>query len=244
MKSALVFTGLGLFIAFTPWSASAAEPDVCTFQRTARVSSPPDPAKVLKMRELSPGEDDKVTSERACAKTYAYQIVGAPDLDLLMAASTADIRKNLDALRSAFDGKHVVRTKADEYRELLIKKGWQREQVVLWGSYLLMRKAYQEGDLALVRSEADRLRGEFDMQATKVLEWDKAQNATYYSSPVLKNMIVGLDYAARIRKPGMTAADTKQLRTSYLKDRPAIQPFSRFAFSPDKVMFASLCGDN
>lgn len=243
MKRTLVSTALGLVIAFTPWATSAAEPDVCAFQRTARNSPPPDPEKVLPMRELSPG-DDAVFTERACAKTYAYQIVGAPDLDLLMAASTADIRKNLDALRSAFDGKQVVRTEADRHRDHFIRKGWQREQVILWGSYLLLRKAYQEGDLALVRSEADKLRGEFDMQATNVREWDKAQNATYYSSPVLKNMIIGLDYAARIRKPGLTAAAIKQIRISYLKDRPAIQPFSHFAFSPDKVMFASLCGEN
>lgn len=238
--------------------AYALEPvkELCRLQSKASVTKPPGPGDLLKMREMSKAEEEAILKKRACLQSYAQQFPGG--LEKMMASTYADIKANLVDLRTAFPPRTANELRAayssprtttsamgeaDTFRRLLVNHGWDREQVLLWGSLFMIRAAYREGDYDAALVESEKVRNEFGLKAEKLQFWDELQEHTYFSPQALRNMIVAVEFLAKVRKPGSERKEMEGVVAEYMRDREALIPFANFVGNPDSVMFRGLCGN-
>lgn len=214
--------------------------EMCNLQKAAAV--PKDPSAVLKSRKLSKDEEKKLSNARACVQSYAHQFPGG--LDALRKFDPKPLKANLDSLRAAFDNTRNLPFDADNplsVRMAYIRNGWDREQVLLFGSQLLIRAHYQRGEYESALTAISELRKEYPIVVRQVV-WDEMQEHTYFSADTLRNMIASVEYLARVRLPGQTKAAMAQVVDAYMKDRSNLDPLGSFALNPDATMFRGYCG--
>jgi hypothetical protein len=215
---------------------------MCAFYKKS--SQKVEPGAGLKVRELSEAEKKKIQRERACVQTYAAQFPGG--LDEMQNASLDDLKRNLDLLERWLkghrpsSGKNKDARQADEFRSILVEK-WDREQPILWGTAFYMRRAYSEGEWEAVLAAASKVRQEFGLKTEPLASWDSAEENTYFSKTTLRNMIVGMEYSAKVRKPGNNRSTIQAIAKQYMGDRESIYPISAYAFNPDETVFKPLC---
>lgn len=223
--------------------AEATAKDMCAIYAKSAVIVEPD--KALKMRELSKEAKEVAHTKWACVQSYGQQFPGG--LDAMKAAKIEDLQSNLKVLRTYFDkrARFVAipdgDSKDDRVRKIHIEDGWDREQVILWGTYFLLRQAYSDANYDLVLIETEKIRKEFGLKVARLEYWDKVQGATYFSPQALRNMIVGLEYATRAKKPGNTRKDAARLAQMYMADRDAIAPLAAYGNNPDAVVLRAVC---
>ncbi|MEJ7804546.1 MAG: hypothetical protein WKG03_01305 [Telluria sp.] len=213
---------------------------MCEIHQRASANEPLAPEAVLKKRALTPTVEERLSHQRACVKSYAHQFPGG--LETMMEASPADFKQNLQALRAAFDQPGSAATDGNaDVRARYIKGGWSRKQVLLWGSAFMIRLAYRAGDYDGVIAEAAKARKEFNLKPAKLDYWDAMEEHTYFSPEALGNMIISLEYQAKVRRPGTSKADMKSIAADYMRDRDALMPLARFVNNPDAVVFRGIC---
>jgi len=216
--------------------------EMCKLQKAAAV--PKDPSAVLKSRKLSKEEEKRFSDARACVKTYANQFPGG--LDALGKFDPKPLKANLDSLRAAFANPKNLPLDVDNplsVRMAYIRNGWDREQVLLFGSQLLIRAYYQKGDYESALTVISDLRKEYPIVVRQVV-WDEMEAATYFSADTLRNMIASLEYMAKVRLPGQSKAAMAQVVDAYIKDRLHLDPLGNFALNPDATMFRGYCGSS
>lgn len=217
---------------------------MCQIQRKATLGELSEPSAFLKTRTLSSEQEGQLSNQRACIKSYAHQFPGG--LDEMLKASSLDLKKNLQQLRTEFGNsaysRNVSGDRADRVRAAYIKGGWDPKQVILFGSVLMIRSAYREGDFDVVLSESAKVRKEFSLKAEKLEFWDEMQEHTYFSPEALGNMIISIEYLAKVRKPGISREVMQNTITDYMRNRDALMPFAKFVGNPDAFMFQGICG--
>jgi hypothetical protein len=239
-KSAKALWLTACIVAASGVQATPSIEAMCEIHQRASASEPPAPEAVLKKRELKSSVEERLSRQRACIKSYAHQFPGG--LETMLEASPADFKKNLRALRAAFDqpGSAVADGNAD-VRARYIKDGWSRKQVLLWGSAFMIRLAYRAGDYEDVIAEAAKARKEFELKPAKLDYWDDLEERTYFSPEALGNMIISLEYQAKVRKPGTSREAMKSIAADYMRDREALMPLASFVNNPDAVVFRGIC---
>lgn len=239
----IVFIAAGL-VSFSA-SISQALPavsEMCKLQKAA--AAPKDPSAVLKSRKLSKEEEEKLTDARACVKSYAAQFPGG--LEAFQEFDPKTLKANLDSLRAAFANPRKLpldKNNPLSVRMALIRNGWDREQVLLFGTYLLIRAHYQNGDYDSALSVISDLRKEYPITVQPVV-WDELQERTYFTADTLRNMIASVEYMAKVRLPGQSKAAMAQVVDAYMKDRSHLDPLGNFALNPDATMFRGYCGSS
>lgn len=239
-----IATALCMTAGLAAWGAAQAAPSVesmCEIHKRAQDSEPAAPEAMLKQRALSRAEKERLSNERACVKSYAHQFPGG--LDTMLKATVTDFKQNLHALRTAFDRPGARASVDDEgkARARYIEEGWSRKQVLLWGSVFMIRRAYRDGDYDAVIEEVGKARKEFGLKPAMLGSWDGMQDSTYFSPEALGNMIISLEYQARVRKPGTSKVAMKSIAADYMRDREALLPMASYVNNPDAVMFRGIC---
>lgn len=239
----VVFLAAGLVsLSASIAQALPAVSEMCKLQKAA--AAPKEPSALLESRKLSKEEEEHLTDARACIKSYAHQFPGG--LDALLEFDPKALKANLDSLRAAFANPRnlpLVKDNPLSVRMALIHIGWDREQVLLFGSYLLIRSHYQNGDYDNALAVIADLRKEYPITVQPVV-WDELQQATYFSANTLRNMIASVEYMAKVRQPGQPKAAMAQVVDAYMKDRSHLDPLGNFALNPDATMFRGYCGSS
>lgn len=231
---------------FSFWASLAqalpAVSEMCQLQSAA--ATPKKPSLALKMRKYPKEEQEKLTDARACIKSYAMQFPGG--LDALTKFEPRALKANLDSLRAAFANPKDLPLDINNplsVRMLYIRIGWDREQVLLFGSQLLVRALYQNGDYDSALSVIANLRKEYPI-TVKPLTWDEVQEHTYFSADTLRNMIASVEYLSKVRLPGQSKAAMAQVVDAYMTDRSNLHPLGVYAMNPDATMFRGYCGSS
>lgn len=239
----IVFLAIG-FVSL-PASIALALPavsEMCKLQEAAAV--PKDPSVAFKSRKLSKTEEKNLLDARACIKSYAHQFPGG--LNALQKFDPKELKDNLGSLRAAFANPKKLPLNTNDplsVRMAFILDGWDREQVLLFGSSLLIRAHYQNGDYDKALAEITELRKEYPITVQPVV-WDELQEHTYFSSDTLRNMIASVEYMAKVRRPGQSKAAMDRIVDAYMKDRSYLDPLGDFAMNPDATMFRGYCRSN
>lgn len=237
----VVFLAAGLVsLSASIAQALPAVSEMCKLQKAA--AAPKDPSAVLKSRKLSKEQEEKLSDARACIKSYANQFPGG--LDALREFDPKALKANLDSLRAAFANPKNLPLDIGNPRSVrmaYIRNGWDREQVLLFGSQLLIRAHYQNGDYDNALAVIADLRREYSITVQPVV-WDEMEEATYFSADTLRNMIASVEYMAKVRRPGQSKAAMAQVVDAYMKDRSNLDPLGTLALNPDATMFRGYCG--
>ena len=213
--------------------------EMCKLQNLA--TTPLDPAKVLKAIPLTGADKAKLSNARACIKSYGQQYPG--DLDALMKDEPSLLKANLVDLRAAFAKPQNISFDPNNplsVRMLHIKRGWDKEQVILFGSFFWLRAEFLRGDYEAVVEIVSQLRKEYDISVKQIV-WDELQERTYFSSDTLRNMIVSIEYLSKVRIPGISKKTMENVVASYMNDRNFLMPLGNFSLNPDSGMFKGFC---
>jgi hypothetical protein len=132
-------------------------------------------------------------------------------------------------------------TKEDEMRNLKITTGWDREQVLLWGSFFYIRKLYSEGDFSTASTEIAKVREQYGLVVKPLEHWDKAEEATYFSSQSLKNMIAIVDLRIRAKALGNDPKSFSEIGKEFIGERDALKPFFKLAGDPTPEIVPPFC---
>jgi hypothetical protein len=213
---------------------------VSSQQCSALDMAPPKAETLLPMVNLTSADLEQIKKERACLKGYEYP--GGDDA--LLKASSSQIRNDLQHLQDLFDKtpqnvKDVA--ESDRQRVSKIEAGWSREQVLLWGNFMLVKKLNTEKQYDQVLSEVARIRNEFGLRVIPLTSWDRAQANTYFSPQALRNMIVALEYGAKGNLVPPSGPERDELVKSYLSDEPALAPTMLFTHSAARAVLTSVC---
>jgi hypothetical protein len=194
------------------------------------------------MVSLTDTDIKEIEKKRACYRGYSYP--GGEDA--LTKASSSEIRTDLQHLQDLFD-KTPDDTKGlsqnDQKRIAKIKAGWDREQVLLWGNAVLMRKLSKEGQWGQISIETARVRKEFGLSIVPLTSWDRAQQATYFSSQTLRNIISAWEYGAKGNLTPQSGPERDALVKAYLADEPALAPTMIFHHSAAREVLKPVCVD-
>ena len=213
---------------------------VSSQQCSALGMAPPKAETLLPMVNLTSADLEQIKKERACLNGYEYP--GGDDA--LLKASSSQIRSDLQHLQDLFDKtpqnvKDVA--ESDQQRVSKIEAGWSREQVLLWGNFMLVKKLNTEKQYDQVLTEVARIRKEFGLKVVPLTSWDRAQANTYFSPQALRNMIVALEYGAKGNLVPPSGPERGELVKSYLADEPALAPTMLFTHSAARAVLTSVC---
>jgi hypothetical protein len=124
---------------------------------------------------------------------------------------------------------------------LKIQAGWNREQVLLFGNFMLIRALNIETQYDQALAEVARIRKEFGLKIVPPTSWDRAQQATYFSSQALRNIIVAMEYKAKGSLVPPSGPERDELVKSYLADEPALAATMPFTHSAARAVLAPVC---
>lgn len=241
---------LGIILAIS-YSLSAFATDVpartplCKSLRVAGLIEQ-DKKLILPTTKLSDADFDHISDRRVCLKSYAIGFPGGEPA-LVTAKSTA-LKADLQHLHSLFDkAKHTIVTDAqmmavmlelapqrdaefqqlneknrDIVRLIEIQKGHDREQMILWGNNFYLRQLYREGKHNEVLHEIAELKKEFNLQVAPLKIWDNADEATFFSTQALKNMIAITEFKAKAELAKKDKNQAKQVLEEFGRERNAL----------------------
>jgi hypothetical protein len=200
------------------------------------------------MLNLTEGQLEKGTFERACLKSYSSGFPGGEKA--FLNADSESLRRDLDHVEALFSqfatqGKFPksVKDDPDEQRKLHIELGWDRQQVLLWGNFFYIRRLYEEADFERAIAEAVRVRGTFGLEIHPLTTWDKLEEATYFSKQALRNMIAIIEYRSQAKLSLDSSARTK-LAEDFIPNRDALKPFFKTTGDPTADILRPYCQKN
>jgi len=256
-----------LLIASSVTSLAAdrsAKPDICKSTRAA-VLKQADKRLLLPDIQLNEKESEAATTERACVKSYGIGYPGG--VEGLTQGSASEMKADLNGLTTLLftakdrsisagqwdalaleimaqkgaDNQTLNKRNRETIRIKYIQDGMDREQMLLWGHHLYLRKLYQEGSYQKLMQEAMSLRGQFPMEVA-AHRWDDYERHTYFTEQSLKNMIAILEFRARAQLAKGDAKRGKILLEEFIKLRPLLVPaFESSGGDPTAEIRAPYC---
>ncbi|NHZ91031.1 hypothetical protein F2P45_18695 [Massilia sp. CCM 8733] len=248
MKGAKV--SLAILLVISSVYARSEEPparsELCKSTRIALLKQADKPL-ILPDKKLSKKEYNVVTTERACVQSYGIGYPGGVaglmkatatefKADLVLLTGLVNTAKNKTLSRAQLqavveeltpqknsDNQTLNASNRDTMRTKQIQDGMNREQMLLWGHHLYLRKLYEEGSDQKLIDEVLALQGQFNM-AVASRTWDEAESHTYFSVQSLKNMITIYAFKAQARLAKGNGQAGKALLANYMKARKAFIP--------------------
>jgi hypothetical protein len=201
----------------------------------------------LPVRKLSPAEKAEGLIRRACLIAYSDGFPGGEQA--FLHATADDIGDDLDHVKALFDIPSAQRTiqgtpwiKAPhKTREFQIALGWDREQVLLWGSFAYIQRLTREGRSAEIVDKTAAIRKALGLQVAPLKTTDELEEHTYFSPQNLRNMIVTMEFAARADLNAGNAKEMKLLAAEYLKVHDDLSPFGQMATDPTVDILTRYC---
>jgi len=216
-----------------------ASADGCATLRAALAT----PITPLPRKTLTQAEKTAVDQRRACIKGYSAGFPGGKEA--FLTADAATLRDDLRHVEQlfAYAAKNDLASPAAEAldpsgnRTAHILGGWDREQVLLWGGFFYMRRLYEEEQLDALLDQVNRIRSTFGIRVTQLSYWDDADEATYFSTASLRDMLRLLELnMAAVRElsapPAQQRAAGERLAGMFVAERQALSPFFKVVRDP------------